>query len=121
MRTLLLIITLLIGSCGIAQTETDIEKQKRETKILRKLAIEKAIELQKELDLNLNASRAIQKIIFNYSVKANQVLQSKVSAQEKSRNISNIVYFQNQELKKILSVHQFYKYMSMQNVYVADF
>lgn len=110
---------MLISTYGVAQSDT--EKQEKETKILRKLAVEKAIELQKELNLSLNASNAIQKIIFDYSAKANRVLQSNVSTQEKSKNISNLVYFQNEELKKILSVDQFYKYMSMQNVYVADF
>ncbi|MEW7292246.1 hypothetical protein [Aquimarina sp. 2304DJ70-9] len=124
MRTLITIAVLFISICGMAQTEQQQEQQKqqeKETKILRKLAIEKGIELQKELNLTINSSKVIQKIIFDYSLKANKVLQSKVSAKEKSRSISNLVYFQNQELKKILTVNQFYQYLSMQNVHVAGF
>ncbi|GAA4278232.1 hypothetical protein [Aquimarina mytili] len=124
MRTLITIVVLFISISAIAQTEEQELQQKqqeKETKILRKLAIEKGIELQKELNLTINASKVVQKIVFDYSVKANKVLQSKVSAKEKSKNISNLIYFQNQELKKILTVDQFYQYLNMQNVNVAGF
>ncbi len=124
MKTLMTMVVLFISISSIAQTEEkeqQLKQEKQEKKILRKLAIEKGIELQKELNLTINASTIIQKIIFDYSVKVNKVLQSNVSANEKSRNISNLVYFQNQELKKILTVNQFYQYLSMQNTHVAGF
>ncbi len=124
MRTLSILIVLLICTLGTAQTKTDdtkIEKPKNEAKILKQMALEKAIELQKELNLTIRVSKALEKNIFNYSLKANKVLQSNVSAKEKSKSLSNLIYFQNEELKKIFTVDQFYKYLSLQNAYVAGY
>ncbi len=135
MKTLITLVILLIYTSSVAQTQTEdqienqtekqienqTEKEEKETKLLRKMATEKAIELQKELNLTIYKSRLIEKTIFEYSVKANKVLQSNVSAREKSRSLGNIVYFQNEELKEILTVHQFYQYLTLQNVNVAGF
>ncbi len=120
MRTLITLVILFVCTTNtIAQTQ--VEDQEKDKKILRKLAVEKAIELQKELNLTIRASQILQKTIFDYSMKANKVLQSKLSAREKSKSLSNIIYFQNEELKKVLTVDQFYQYLNLQNVSVAGF
>ncbi len=119
MRTLLTLIIIFICTSGFAQTQN--KDSKKEVKILKKLAGEKAIELQKELNLTIYSSKRLEKTIFEYSVKANKVLQSNLSASEKSKTLSNIIYFQNKELKEVLTVHQFYRYMSLQNTYMASF
>lgn len=122
MRTLITLAILFICTTSIAQTQTEDQNQEeKETKILRKMAAEKAIELQKELNLTIYKSQLIEKTIFEYSIQANKVLQSNLSAREKSRSLGNIVYFQNEELKEILSVNQFYQYLTLQNVNVAGF
>ncbi|GAA4271376.1 hypothetical protein U6A24_05695 [Aquimarina gracilis] len=119
MRILVTLIVLFMCTLGNAQTKT--EEPKNEAKILKQMASQKAIELQKELNLTIRASKALEKSIFNYSLKANKILQSNVSAREKSKSLSNLIYFQNEELKKLFTVDQFYKYLSLQNAYVAGY
>ncbi len=118
-----ILITLIVLFMCITNTkaQTQTEEKGKETTILRKLATEKAIELQKELNLTIRASKVLEKTIFKYSVKANKVLQSNLSIKEKSKSLSNIVYFQNQELKEVFTVNQFYQYLNLQNVSVAGY
>ncbi|MDY8134516.1 hypothetical protein [Aquimarina sp. 2201CG5-10] len=111
MRTLILLVTLLTSISAMSQDVIEIEK--KEKKILKKMAKQKATELQKELNLTNYTSMAIQKTIFEYSVKANKVIQSGLSEKEKNRSLSNLVYFQNEELKEILTVNQFYQYINL--------
>ncbi len=89
------------------------KEEKKAEKELEKMAKVRANELQKELNLNNYASYKILESIIKYSKKANKVIQSDISEQEKTKNLSNIVYFQNEELKKVLTVHQFYKYLEI--------
>ncbi len=119
MRTLAILIVLFTYTFSSAQTQ--IEDQKNDKQILKQLAIEKTIELQKELNLTIQTSKILEKNIFKYSLKANKILQSNLSTKEKSKSISNLIYFQNEELKEIFNVTQFYKYLSLQNTYVAGF
>lgn len=119
MKTLATLFILFICAFGTAQTQE--EDQKKEAKILKKMASQKAIELQKELNLTIQASKVLEKSIFKYSLKANKLIQSNLSAREKSKNLSNLIYFQNEELKKLFTVDQFYKYLSLQNAYAAGF
>ncbi|AXT62866.1 hypothetical protein D1816_21835 [Aquimarina sp. AD10] len=113
MKTSLTIVFFVICLGSFAQTQIE----PKEKKMLQKLAVQKTIELQKELNLTLYTSRILEKTIYQYSVKANEVIQSNLSEKEKSKNLSNLVYFQNQEFKKVLTVQQFYQYLELKNKY----
>ncbi|MBP2830998.1 hypothetical protein J8281_02260 [Aquimarina sp. U1-2] len=116
---LVLPIVFFVYSLSLAQTSAT--NPLNDKQILKQLASEKAIELQKDLNLTIEVRKILEKSIFENSVKANKILQSKMSAKEKSKGISNLVYFQNEALKDILTVDQFYQYLSLQNTYVAGF
>ncbi|MBQ4821537.1 hypothetical protein [Aquimarina sp. MMG016] len=127
MKIITILVFLFTCFTGISQTEnqdqtqtqnqdtvqTQIEDEKKENAKFRKLAINKTIELQEELSLNIYAARAVEKTIYKYSIQANKVIQSNLSAKEKSKSLSNIIYFQNEELKKVLTVPQFYQYLNL--------
>lgn len=87
--------------------------RRRAAKQFQKMARARAQEIQKDLELNNYASLILEQAIYKYSVKANKVIQSGMSAQEKSRQLTNIIYFQNEELKKVFTVPQFYKYLKL--------
>jgi len=133
MRVYTILFLLFISTAGVAQTtnndqpevaeqteelteEQTKEQQKAEKKIFMELAEQRAIRLQQELNLSNYASDRLKKAIIKYSIQANKVIQSNASANEKTRDLSNIVYFQNQEFKKVLTVHQFYKYLKLTNI-----
>ncbi len=127
MRVFTILVILFIGTTSIAQTtvedqeqqqslELTEEQQKAEKKKLVQLAEQRAIRLQQELNLSNYASDRIKKVIVKYSIQANKVIQSNASVNEKTKNLSNIVYFQNEEFKKVLTVHQFYKYLKLTDI-----
>ncbi|RZS99900.1 hypothetical protein [Aquimarina brevivitae] len=92
--------------------EQEIAAEKEEKQLLKKMANQRAIELQNELNLSNYVSHMIEKAIYKYSVQANKVIQSPVSKQEKSIQLSNIIYFQNEEFKKYMTPQQFYDYIN---------
>lgn len=134
MRIFTFLVILMICSSNMAQVQLEVktetveltEEQKKEKKKKKKkkaeekrfteLAEKRAILLQQELNLSNYASEHIKKMIIKYSKQANDVIQSNSSASEKSKDLSNIVYFQNEEFKKVLTVHQFYKYLKLKNI-----
>ncbi|WP_298320217.1 hypothetical protein [uncultured Aquimarina sp.] len=97
-------------------TELTEEQLEAEKKRFADLAEQRAILLQQELNLSNYASDRIKKVIIKYSIRANKIIQSNASVNEKTKDLSNIVYFQNEELKKVLTVHQFYKYLKLKNI-----
>ncbi|WP_299258138.1 hypothetical protein [uncultured Aquimarina sp.] len=129
MRAFTFLLLLFICTTGVAQnqiedqnqdqeevTELTEEQQEAEKKRFTALAEQRAILLQQELNLSNYASERIKKVIIKYSIKANKVIQSNVSNNEKTKDLSNIVYFQNEEFKKVLTVHQFYKYLKLTDI-----
>lgn len=92
--------------------EQQIAAEKEQKELLKKMANQRAIELQNALNLSNYVSHMIEKAIFKYSLDANKVIQSTVSQQEKSIQLSNIIYFQNEEFKKYLTPQQFYDYIN---------
>ncbi len=127
MRAYIILLLLFICTAGIAQPQVEdldpqeklklVEEQLEEVnKKLEELAEQRAILLQQELNLSNYASDRIKKVIIKYSLKANKVIQSNASTNEKTKNLSNIVYFQNEEFKKLLTVHQFYKYLKLTDI-----
>jgi len=127
MRIFTILLLFFICTTTLAQTQIE-EKDPREklnlvekeleiiNKKLEELAEKRSILLQQELNLSNYASDRIKKVIIKYSIKANKIIQSNASANEKTKDLSNIVYFQNEELKKVLTVHQFYKYLKLKNI-----
>ncbi|MHA7059697.1 hypothetical protein ACWGOQ_0020895 [Aquimarina sp. M1] len=127
MKINILLIILFISTANIAQTTIEDEEQQEnvelteeqkeaEKKRFIELAEQRAIRLQQELNLSNYASDRIKKAIVKYSMQANKVIQSNASVNEKTKNLSNIVYFQNEEFKKVLTVHQFYKYLKLTDI-----
>ncbi|WP_378178080.1 hypothetical protein [Aquimarina sp. SS2-1] len=125
MRVFTILLLLFICTTNFAQTQIEDPQEKLKlveeeleqvNKRLEELAEQRAILLQQELNLSNYASDKIKKVIVKYSKQANKVIQSNVSANEKTRNLSNIVYFQNEEFKKVLTVHQFYKYLKLTDI-----
>lgn len=132
MRIFTFLVVLMICSSNMAQDQLEVqtetveltkeqkkeEKKKKEAedKRFNELAEKRAVLLQQELNLSNYASERIKKMIIKYSKQANKVIQSNASASEKSKDLSNIVYFQNEEFKKVLTVHQFYKYLKLKNI-----
>lgn len=132
MRIFTFLVVLMICSSNMAQDQLEVQtetveltkKQKKEEKKKKEaedkrfteLAEKRAILLQQELNLSNYASERIKKMIIKYSKQANKVIQSNASTSEKSKDLSNIVYFQNEEFKKVLTVHQFYKYLKLKNI-----
>lgn len=109
------------GQADIAQNDeeeavSEEEEKEAENKKLLGLAEKRAVLLQQELNLSNYASDRIKKAIIKYSIQANKVIQSNASANEKTKNLSNIVYFQNEAFKKVLTVHQFYKYINLTSI-----
>ncbi|GAA0724473.1 hypothetical protein GCM10009430_28890 [Aquimarina litoralis] len=98
------------------QKKEEKKKKEAEDKRFNELAEKRAVLLQQELNLSNYASERIKKMIIKYSKQANKVIQSNASASEKSKDLSNIVYFQNEDFKKVLTVHQFYKYLKLKNI-----
>ncbi len=132
MNKFIIIATLLLSSIGIAQDNIEIEndsistkqtlkeelkkeeeRQQSEDKVLRAMAEQRATELQKELNLDNYISYKVLEAIVKYSKKANKVLQSNLPERQKTKDLSTIVYFQNREFKKLLTVHQYYKYLKI--------
>ncbi|WP_343913016.1 hypothetical protein [Aquimarina litoralis] len=132
MRIFTFLVVLMICSSNMAQDQLEVqtetveltkeqkkeEKKKKEAedKRFNELAEKRAVLLQQELNLSNYASERIKKMIIKYSKQANKVIQSNASASEKSKDLSNIVYFQNEDFKKVLTVHQFYKYLKLKNI-----
>ncbi|WP_299608640.1 hypothetical protein [uncultured Aquimarina sp.] len=132
MRIFTFLVVLMICSSNMAQDQLEVhtetveltkeqkkeEKKKKEAEDKRfiELAEKRAVLLQQELNLSNYASDRIKKMIIKYSKQANKVIQSNASASEKSKDLSNIVYFQNEDFKKVLTVHQFYKYLKLKNI-----
>ncbi|WP_298542885.1 hypothetical protein [uncultured Aquimarina sp.] len=129
MRAFIILLLFFVCTTSIAQeqiedqnqdqeviTELTEEQLEEEKKRFANLAEQRAILLQQELNLSNYASDRIKKVIIKYSIKANKIIQSNASANEKTKDLSNIVYFQNEELKKVLTVHQFYKYLKLKNI-----
>lgn len=124
-----LIIFFVITTGSIAQGQVEISEKKQEEidkkasktveenekEAIRVLAATRATELQKELNLNNYTSKIVQKAIIDYSIKANRIIQSNLPAKEKTENLSNLIYFQNEELKEVLTVQQFYKYLKLKD------
>ncbi|WP_299442734.1 hypothetical protein [uncultured Aquimarina sp.] len=127
MRAFIILLLLFICTTGIAQPQVEDQDPKEKLKLveaqleevnkrLEELAEQRAVLLQQELNLSNYASDRIKKVIIKYSIKANKVIQSNASTNEKTKNLSNIVYFQNEEFKKVLTVHQFYKYLKLTDI-----
>ncbi|MGY3792509.1 hypothetical protein [Aquimarina sp. 433] len=132
MRIFTFLVVLMICSSNMAQDQLEVhtetveltkeqkkeEKKKKEAEDKRfiELAEKRAVLLQQELNLSNYASDRIKKMIIKYSKQANKVIQSNASASEKSKDLSNIVYFQNEDFKKVLTVHQFYKYLKLTDI-----
>ncbi|KAA1244799.1 hypothetical protein [Aquimarina sp. RZ0] len=131
MKTYTILIPLLI--CAFSFAQTPVENQNQENTIqeeniaeeeesaienekLKELATKRTIALQKELNLNNYTSSILQKTIIEYSKKANKIIQSNMSEDDKTMSLSNLVYFQNEELKEILTVPQFYQYLKLKNI-----
>ena len=92
--------------------EQQIAAEKEQKELLKKMANQRAIELQNTLNLSNYVSYMIEKAILKYSIDANKVIQSTLSKQEKSIQLSNIIYFQNEEFKKYMTPQQFYDYIN---------
>ena len=92
--------------------EQEIAAEKEQKELLKKMANQRAIELQNALNLSNYVSHMIEKAILKYSIDANKVIQSTLSKQEKSIQLSNIIYFQNEEFKKYMTPQQFYDYIN---------
>ncbi|MDH7444871.1 hypothetical protein [Aquimarina sp. 2201CG14-23] len=127
MKAFTILLLLFICTTGIAQPQVEEQDPQEKLKLVEEelekinkkleiLAEERAILLQQELNLSNYASDRIKKVIIKYSIKANKVIQSNASANEKTKDLSNIVYFQNEEFKKVLTVHQFYKYLKLTDI-----
>ena len=125
MKTIMILTMLLLHTFCIAQSEPQIQhskkelkivlkKQKSKSKTMEKLADQRVSFLQRELNLNNYASYQVKKAILKYSIQADKVLQSGLSKKEKTKSLSNIIYFQNEEFKKFLTVDQFYRYINLQ-------
>lgn len=91
-------------------------KKSKEKDPLIKLAEQRTTELQKELNLGNYASYYVKQAIIKYSKEANKVIQSNLSANEKTKSLSNIIYLQDKAFKEVLTVHQFYKYKKMTTI-----
>ncbi len=125
MKRYIFLAVFFISSISIAQNQrenkeikvkveiTTEQQKEEESKKIKSLAEQRTITLQKELNLNSYASSKIKKAIIKYSIKANKIIQSNISANEKTKTLSNLVYFQNEEFKEFLTVHQFYQYIKM--------
>lgn len=139
MRIFLFLTVLFIGipSIGYTQTEENVQqeeeqllqeeisdtlatgKEEKEDKknsykdILREMAKNRATYLQKELKLSNYVSRVVQKTIYEYSVKANDIIQSEMPESEKTKGLSLLIHFQNRKFKEIMDVEQFYQYINM--------
>ncbi|WP_299215626.1 hypothetical protein [uncultured Aquimarina sp.] len=127
MRAFIILLLLFICTTSIAQPQVEDQDPKEKLKLvetqleevnkrLEQLAEQRAILLQQELNLSNYASDRIKKVIIKYSIKANKIIQSNASANEKTKDLTNIVYFQNEEFKKVLTVHQFYKYLKLTDI-----
>ncbi|AXT56514.1 hypothetical protein D1815_12335 [Aquimarina sp. AD1] len=133
MRVFTILIIFFISASNIAQTQIEDENQdenqnhlevveptkeelKAERKLFADLAEQRTILLQQELNLSNYTSNRIKRVIIKYSIQANKVIQSNASEKEKTKDLSNIVYFQNEEFKKVLTVHQFYKYLKLTDI-----
>lgn len=92
--------------------EEKSESDKMDSK-LREMAKNRATFLQKELKLTNYTSRVVQKTIYEYSLKANKIIQSEIPEYEKTRSLSRLIYYQNKKMKEILNVDQFYQYVNM--------
>ncbi|MFD2564917.1 hypothetical protein [Aquimarina rubra] len=121
----ILLLLFICTTTSIAQTQVEDPQEKLKlveeeleqiNKKLEELAEQRAILLQQELNLSNYASDRVKNVIIKYSIQANKVIQSNASANEKTKNLSNIVYFQNEEFKKLLTVHQFYKYLKLTDI-----
>ena len=129
MRIFTILIVFFISASNIAQTQIEDESQDQqevvestkeeleaEKKLFADLAEQRTILLQQELNLSNYTSNRIKRVIIKYSIQANKVIQSNASEKEKTKDLSNIVYFQNEEFKKVLTVHQFYKYLKLTDI-----
>ncbi|WP_108802889.1 hypothetical protein [Aquimarina sp. Aq107] len=129
MRIFTILIIFFISASNIAQTQIEDENQDQqevveltkeeleaEKKLFADLAEQRTILLQQELNLSNYTSNRIKRVIIKYSIQANKVIQSNASEKEKTKDLSNIVYFQNEEFKKVLTVHQFYKYLKLTDI-----
>ncbi|SEM01610.1 hypothetical protein SAMN04487910_3923 [Aquimarina amphilecti] len=129
MRVFTILILFFISASSIAQTQIEDQTQdqqevteptkeelKAEKKRFADLAEQRTILLQQELNLSNYTSDRIKRVIIKYSMQASKVIQSNASEKEKTKDLSNIVYFQNEEFKKVLTVHQFYKYLKLTNI-----
>ncbi|UZO82444.1 hypothetical protein NBT05_08200 [Aquimarina sp. ERC-38] len=99
-----------------SEKEDRKEKKKeasKQDKLLRSMARERAVFLQKELDLDHYTSLVVQKKIYQYSKKANEVIQSELPYPQKTTELNSIIYAQNDEMKELLTVDQFYKYKNL--------
>ncbi|GAA4113708.1 hypothetical protein GCM10022393_12890 [Aquimarina addita] len=130
MRNFTLLVILFIFTSGsIAQTQVEVSEKEQEKidekasktveenekDAITELAIKRATELQKELNLTNYTSKVVQKSIIDYSIKANRIIQSDLPIKEKTKTLSNLIYFQNEELKDVLTVEQFYKYLKLKD------
>ncbi|MEW7279879.1 hypothetical protein ABW636_14900 [Aquimarina sp. 2201CG1-2-11] len=124
MKTIMILTMLLLHTFCIAQSEPQnhyskkelkivLKKQKSKSKSLEKLADQRVSFLQRELNLNNHASYQVKKAILKYSIQADKVLQSGLPKKEKTKSLSNIIYFQNEEFKRFLTVDQFYRYINL--------
>ncbi|WP_405205301.1 hypothetical protein [Aquimarina sp. LLG6339-5] len=129
MKIFTILIIFFISASNIAQTQIEDENQDQqevveptkeeleaEKKLFADLAEQRTILLQQELNLSNYTSNRIKRVIIKYSIQANKVIQSNASEKEKTKDLSNIVYFQNEEFKKVLTVHQFYKYLKLTDI-----
>ena len=98
-----------------ARTSKKLEKEKlnKDERLLRSMARERAVFLQKELELDHYMSLVVQKKIYEYSVKANRIIQSELPYYQKTRELNAIIYAQNDEMKELLTVDQFYRYKNL--------
>ena len=106
-----------IGDLEDEDTFTDKKSKKKklseDERLLRSMARDRAVFLQKELELDHYMSLVVQKKIYEYSVKANQVIQSELPYSQKTRELTAIIYAQNDEMKELLTVDQYYRYKNL--------
>ncbi|MFL1895690.1 hypothetical protein ACJRPK_08310 [Aquimarina sp. 2-A2] len=108
-----LLITLCLFAYAIGFTQTEPQKAESQDTLLIQMVDNRVKLLQDELNLTNTTANILRKKIVEYSVEADKIIQSELPYNEKARKLKSLLYYQEIELKNILTVSQYYKYVNL--------
>ncbi|WP_378186701.1 hypothetical protein ACE939_00010 [Aquimarina sp. W85] len=111
MKGILLAICLIAYTSGYTQLQA--QKDKSQDTLLLQMANDRVALLQQELNLTNTTANILRKKIVEYSIEADKIIQSELSYNDKARKLRSLLYYQEIELKNLLTVPQYYKYVNL--------